>query len=168
MRGDRSSTIGRPWPSGYTVTRTPTLADSPGRSRAGCGMAATRHVWIVAVTLVVSGGVLVAIGRKQGSGTLERNWLAGIRTRQTMRSDAAWHAAHTATACLTIGIGVVLLVAGAAIVVLRPANDATIATIVLGSVGVTLALAVTAGVQGHRIARQVNEGAAEDHNHDDK
>lgn len=127
----------------------------------------TADIWIVVVTLLISGAVLVAIGRKQGSGTLERNWLAGIRTRETMRSDAAWNAAHTATARLTIGIGVVLLVAGAAILVLQPANDATIATIVLGSVGVTLALAVTAGVQGHRSARRVNEGAADDHHHDD-
>lgn len=124
-------------------------------------------IWISALILLVSGAVLVAIGRKQSSGTLERNWLAGVRTRETMRSDAAWHAAHTATARLIIGAGIVPIVAGAAILVLRPTDDATIATTVLGSLGVTLALAVTAGVQGHRIARRVNDSDANDHTHDD-
>ena len=124
-------------------------------------------IWISALILLVSGAVLVAIGRKQNSGTLERNWLAGVRTRETMRSDAAWHAAHTATARLIIGAGIVPIVAGAAILVLRPTDDATIATTVLGSLGVTLALAVTAGVQGHRIARHINDSDADDHTHDD-
>jgi multisubunit Na+/H+ antiporter MnhG subunit len=147
----------------FAVEDRDTAKSVPGEVRSTVNV----DVWISALILLVSGAVLVAIGRKQSSGTLERNWLTGVRTRETTRSDAAWEAAHAATARLIIGAGIVPIVAGAGMLVLRPNDDSTIATIVLGALGVTLALAVTAGVQGHRIARQVNEGVAEDRNHDD-
>lgn len=117
----------------------------------------TADIWIVVVLLLASGAVLVAIGRKQGSGTLDRNWLVGIRTSETMRSDAAWHAAHGETAGITVAAGVVPLVAGAATLVLRPADDATVAAIALVSVGAMLVLALIGAYRGHRIARDVNE-----------
>ncbi len=115
-------------------------------------------IWILTVTLSVAGVVLFEVGRRQAAGTLRRNWVAGLRTHETMRSDAAWHAAHDATARHVKAAGVVLLCTAVAVLVVRPSDDATLAVIVLGGAAATLALVVAAGVRGHRIAARVNRG----------
>jgi uncharacterized membrane protein len=120
-------------------------------------------IWMLGLTLVVAGGALVVIGRKQQAGTLRRNWLVGLRTAQTMRSDAAWDAAHRATAGLVAAAGVVQLIAGGAVLVLRPTDDGAFAAIVLGGAAATLGLVLTAGVRGDRIASRVDDDTLEDH-----
>lgn len=40
-------------------------------------------VWVLALTLLVAGVVLIVVGRKQKAGTLPRNWIAGLRTWET-------------------------------------------------------------------------------------
>jgi hypothetical protein len=126
------------------------------------------EIWILGVSLFVAGVVLVALGRRQRDGTLQRNWLAGLRTSETMRSDAAWDAAHGATAGLISGAGVVQLAGGVAVVVLRPTDDPTLAALVLGSITITLGLVLAAGFRGHRIAKRVNHGEVGDHTDDDR
>lgn len=64
-------------------------------------------IWILGLTLLAGGVVLIVIGRKQRDGTLRRNWFAGLRTWETMRSDRVWDAAHAATAGLVTAAGVV-------------------------------------------------------------
>jgi hypothetical protein len=81
----------------------------------------------------VAGSALVVVGRKQQVGTLRRNWLVGLRTSETMRSDAAWYAAHSATGGLVMASGVVQVIAGAMVLILQPQGEGTIAAIVLGS-----------------------------------
>lgn len=128
-------------------------------------MADEAGIWVLALAMLSAGVVLLAVGRKQKAGTLKRNWLAGLRTWETLRSDAAWNAAHEATAGLVSAAGVVQILVGAAVLVLQPVDDGTIAVIVLGGAAVTLGLVLTAGVRGHRIAARVNErgpGAASD------
>jgi hypothetical protein len=120
-------------------------------------------IWILGLSLLTAGIVLVAIGRKQRAGTLRRNWVAGLRTWETMRSDEAWLAAHRATAGPVTAAGIVQLVAAAAILLLRPADDGTLLAIVLGGAGVTLGLVLAAGVHGHRIATRINQGIGGDH-----
>jgi hypothetical protein len=120
-------------------------------------------IWMLGLTLVVAGGALVVIGRKQQAGTLRRNWLVGLRTAETMRSDAAWDAAHRATAGLVAAAGVVQLIAGGAVLVLRPTDDGASAAIVLGGAAATLGLVLTAGVRGDRIASRVHDDTLEDH-----
>ena len=119
-------------------------------------------IWILGLVLLVAGVVIVVVGRKQRAGTLPRNWFAGLRTGETMRSDAAWYAAHTATAGLVTGAGIVQVIAGAAVLVLQPSGEGTIAAIVLGGAAATLGLVPTAGVRGHRTAARVNQGGLED------
>ena len=46
--------------------------------------------------LVAAGWLLMRVARKAAEGTLRRNHLAGIRTRVTLSSDAAWQTAHLA------------------------------------------------------------------------
>jgi len=119
-------------------------------------------IWVLGLTLLGAGAVLVVVGGKQRSGTLRHNWLVGIRTWETMRSDAAWYAAHGVTAGLVTLAGVVLAVAGTAVLVLQPTDEGTIAVIVLGGAAVTLGLVLTAGVRGHRVATRVNQDGGED------
>lgn len=114
-------------------------------------------VWVLALTLLVAGVALIVVGRMQKAGTLRRNWIAGLRTWETMRNDDAWHAAHTATAGMVAGAGVVQVIAGAALVVLQPPDDVMLA-IVLGGAALTLALVLAAGVRGHRLAARINRG----------
>ena len=115
-------------------------------------------IWIVGLVLLLAGVVLLVVGRKQRAGTLRRNRLVGLRTPQTLRSDTAWCAAHEATAGLVAAAGVVQILAGAALLVLRPTGDGAIAAIVLGTAAVTVGLVLTAGIRGDRIAAAVKEG----------
>lgn len=115
-------------------------------------------LWLLVVTLAGAGVILIVIGRKQASETLRRNWIAGLRTSETMQSDEAWFAAHTATAGFVTAAGVVQL-AGAIglLLLLRPDEDAGAAFVLIPAT-VTLVLVVVAGVRGHRIAERVNRG----------
>lgn len=117
---------------------------------------------VLGTVLLVAGCALAVVGRKQKAGALRRNWFAGLRTWETMESDAAWHAAHRATAGLVTTAGAALTTAGIVLLVLQPAQEATVAAIVLGGTGATLGLVLAAGVRGHRIAKQVNRDHAED------
>lgn len=80
-------------------------------------------------------------------GTLSRNRLVGIRTRATMRSDAAWSSAHRG-ASRTIWIGFALSALVAAITLV---TDGTAATICGAIVAVLfLTTCVVALLQAHR------------------
>lgn len=59
---------------------------------------------VVFPLLLLFAAVLVELAAR---GRLRRNWIAGIRTRATMRSDATWVAGHQAAA-RTVWIGFVL------------------------------------------------------------
>lgn len=113
---------------------------------------------IVGLVLLLAGVALLVVGRKQRAGTLRRNRLVGLRTPRTLRSDAAWYAAHEETAALVAAAGVVQVLAGTAMLVLRPTGDGAIAAIVLGGAAVTVGLVLTAGIRGDRIAAAVTEG----------
>jgi hypothetical protein len=114
-------------------------------------------LWMLAGTLLAAGVVLIGLGRRQRAGTLRRNWIAGLRTSETMRSDEAWHAAHAATAGLVTAAGAIQLAAGVALVLIRP-GDSISSALTLSAAGLTLALVVGAGVRGHRIAARINAG----------
>ncbi|MFO7776987.1 MAG: SdpI family protein [Nitriliruptoraceae bacterium] len=80
-------------------------------------------IWIVGLVLLLAGVALLVVGRKQRAGTLRRSRLVGLRTPQTLRSDTAWYAAHEATAGLVAAAGVVQILAGTAMLALRPTAD---------------------------------------------
>lgn len=46
--------------------------------------------------LVAAGLLLRGAARRAAAGTLKRNLIAGIKTRATLSSDAAWQVAHIA------------------------------------------------------------------------
>lgn len=92
-------------------------------------------VALLAPAMMIAGLALMRIGRRATQGTLGRNAIAGIRTRATMRSDAAWEAGHRAGGGLMIPAGALFVVAGLALLT-RPSN----------SVGTTITMGVTVGV----------------------
>ncbi|MGO9962950.1 MAG: SdpI family protein [Acidimicrobiales bacterium] len=81
-----------------------------------CGVARASK----AISLGLSGGIVIVLGRMAATGRLPRNIFAGIRLPSTMRSDEAWDAGHEAAAsAMTIaGCGPVL--AAVVLAVFRP------------------------------------------------
>lgn len=118
---------------------------------------------LLAAVLVVAGATLLVVARKQAAGTLRRNQLVGLRTGQTLRSDAAWYEAHRRTAGLITAAGSVLVLSGLALLVLQPAGDGALAAIVLGSGGLTLLLVVIAGIRADGIAAEVHTSGSGPH-----
>ncbi|MGO1496697.1 SdpI family protein [Agrococcus casei] len=70
-----------------------------------------------AVLLLIASFVVLWVGRLGSQGALKRNRLVGIRTRQTLASDAAWAAGHRAGARKT-AVGAVGSIVGSSVAVL--------------------------------------------------
>ena len=83
---------------------------------------------------------------------LPRNGLVGMRTRATMASDAAWNAAHRASAWSIALTGVVLLVGGVWLLLARRSPDAT-RNVLLGITLAVLVIVVVGGVQANQVAK---------------
>ena len=92
------------WVSGLT-----SQDDGPGEAgdQELCGLTRVSK----AISLGLSGGIVVVLGRMAATGRLPRNICAGIRLPSTLRSDEAWDAGHEAAAsAMTIaGCGPVLV-----------------------------------------------------------
>lgn len=85
---------------------------------------------------------------------LKRNGSVGMRTKATMASDAAWYAAHRASAWSIAVAGLIFLAVGIWLLVTRP-DDAGARTAVLGSAIAVLVVIVIGGVQADRVAKGV-------------
>lgn len=119
------------------------------------------------LAIVIAGaGVLVReVAVRTADGRWGRNSVAGIRTKATQSSDAAWLAAHEAGERTSRLGGVVAIVAGLSALMLGPAlavgggspEHYFVAAMTIIGVGVALmALLVVAGaVSGHRAAALV-------------
>lgn len=81
---------------------------------------------VISGIVFMLGGILVtAVNEAAASGRLGVNSVAGIRTRALMMSEAAWTAGHRA-ARIPMGLaGLVMFLAGAAILTLRLDGDST-------------------------------------------
>ena len=124
-------------------------------SAIGSGLMPWSAIAVLTPTLVAAGLLLMWIGRKASTGTLQRNWVAGIRTTTTLASDEAWMAAHVAGGPAMTWAGVASVLAGLALLV-RP-SDAVGLVIVLAGTGVMLALVVVSAVKGQRAARAIGD-----------
>ncbi|RLP75354.1 SdpI family protein [Mycetocola tolaasinivorans] len=67
---------------------------------------------LTGLPLTLAGVLVIWMGRRGARGTLKRNPYMGVRTAATMRSDAAWIAAHRAVATPTVIGGAGILAAG--------------------------------------------------------
>ena len=98
---------------------------------------------LVGALLLVTGAAVSGVSRRAADGRLRRNAVAGIRTRATMRSDAAWRAGHLAARGSSDASGAVFAVSGVAALLLRTAPLWTGAVLV-GVVVATVLLLVAA------------------------
>lgn len=107
------------------------------------------------VLFLVVGLATVAVAVMAANGSLPRNRIVGMRTRATLASDAAWQAAHRASAWSLAAAGVISVALGLYLLVARPSRS-TEAAVALAASGALLVLVVIGGVQAHRVARRTN------------
>lgn len=109
-------------------------------------------------SLLLLGGLFMAIARMGAAGTLRRNGLVGVRTTATMQSDAAWYAAHKAIAP-TLRACAWAQFAGAAVVLALGLAAQTTLTIPTGLAFLilpTLAMVVAAMTRGTSAANDAH------------
>jgi uncharacterized membrane protein len=108
-------------------------------------------VLIVPAVIVMLAGLLVVwLARQSWQERLTRNWIAGVRTPSTMRSDEAFRIANKTAAPLT-GAGGVILFAGGLATALVPKSAAGIP--LFGGTVIFLALAIAGAIKGIRACR---------------
>jgi uncharacterized membrane protein len=103
-----------------------------------------------AIVLVLAGLVVVWLAIRSWQGRLSRNYVAGVRTPSTMRSDEAFRIANKVAAPFSLVGGLLFVVTGvvAAIVPVRAATAVLSAGVVIACV-----VLVVGGVMGVRAAR---------------
>lgn len=113
---------------------------------------------ILAALLVIAGLVLLAVAVLGARGRLRRNRWIGVRTAETLASDAAFALANRVAAAPVGAAGAVALVGG---VVLLTGPIGAVAVVVLAvSVVGTLVLGAFGGMAGQRAAAAVVEAPA--------
>jgi uncharacterized membrane protein len=107
-------------------------------------------VIVTGIVLILAGLVIVWLAIRSWQGRLTRNYVAGVRTPATMRSDETFRVANKTAAPFSLVGGLLLAVTGVTTAVL-PVRDATAVTLT----GVVLAgvVLVVGGVKGVRAAR---------------
>lgn len=120
---------------------------------------------VVGIILVAAGVLVAAIADRTADGRLGPNRWAGIRTRATQSSTAAWLAAHTAAHRHTVLGARLMAIAGVAPVAIGVAvagGDPERAIAWWGSsclaiITVSVALVLVASLNGHRAAANLTD-----------
>jgi len=108
-------------------------------------------VLIVPAVIVMLAGLLVVwVAVRSWQERLPRNWIAGVRTPSTMRSDEAFRIANKTAAPLA-GAGGAVLIAGGLATALVPKSAAGIP--LLGGTVLFLVLIVVGAIKGVRACR---------------
>lgn len=126
-------------------------------------MSAAEYLPLV-FSLLLLGGLFMAIARMGAAGTLSRNGLVGIRTAATMQSDAAWYAAHRAIAPV-LRICAWAQIVGAAVVLilgLMAHNSAVIPVGLAFLILPTIAMMVAAMTRGTSAANDAHRAWEQD------
>lgn len=120
---------------------------------------------IVAAIVLMLGGILVAaVSEAAASGRLGVNPVAGIRTPALMMSEEAWTAGHRA-ARIPVGLaGLVMFLAGAALLALRP-DEETAGPLVLAAAAVAVVLVFVGAAVAAPAANRALQLADEDEQH---
>jgi uncharacterized membrane protein len=99
------------------------------------------------------GLLVVWLAIRSWQGRLTRNYVAGIRTPATMRSDEAFRTANKVAAPFSLVGGVVIAVVGVLQLIVPVRADVAV---VLPGVLVAAAVMVVGGIKGVRAARAIN------------
>jgi uncharacterized membrane protein len=103
-----------------------------------------------AIIIVLAGLLVVWIAIRSRQGRLSRNYIAGIRTPSTMRSDEAFRIANKTAAPFSLAAGLLFIVSGAVTAVV-PHHTASV--VLPAGVVIAAIVAVVGGVKGVRAAR---------------
>lgn len=93
-------------------------------------------MWLLTVTLGLSGAVVFVIGSLGVQGRLPRNRWAGIRSRWAMASDRSWKVAHEAAGRMLMLSGFVVVALAVALPVVGEDSPGGIEGIALAGCGV--------------------------------
>ncbi len=103
-----------------------------------------------AIAIMLAGLLIIWLAIRSWQGRLTRNYVAGVRTPSTMRSDEAFRIANKAAAPFSLVGGLLFVVTGvvSAVVPLHTAS-----TVLLTGVVIAAVVLVVGGVRGVRAAR---------------
>jgi hypothetical protein len=107
---------------------------------------------IPAIAEVLAGLVVIWLAIRMRQGRVARGSALGVRTRSTMRSDAAFEVANKAAAPVTAAGGAILAVGGVLAAVMP---SRLLGVFVFGAVGVFLVFCLLGAVAGVRASRSV-------------
>jgi len=115
---------------------------------------------IASLALVIAGMAIYRIGVRGENGDLPRQRTMGLRTKATLSSDEAWHAAQQAGADLVKAAGAISFIGGLVSVPLYN-REAVAAAVVLGTAVLMLIVTIKAGMRGQAAARAVVDASQE-------
>jgi uncharacterized membrane protein len=102
------------------------------------------------IVIVLAGLLIVWLAIRSWQGRLARNYVAGVRTRSTMRSDEAFRIANKAAAPFSLVGGLLFVVTGV-VTAIVPVHTATV--VLLTGVVVAAVVIVVGSVMGVRASR---------------
>lgn len=105
---------------------------------------------VPAVILIVVGLVLIVLAVASWQGRLPRNFVAGVRTPTTMRSDQAFKVANKVAAPLTAAGGAVLVLGGVLAALLGQSSAAHVLLICALACAVLCCLGAVKGIRATR------------------
>ena len=106
-----------------------------------------------AVMVLAAGGAgLLAVALLAARGRLRRNMLVGLRTRATLRDEAAWQAAHRKIGPSLAAAGLVWIGSAAALAAVRP-EAAAARSAFAAALGLLLTWLLLAAWRGQRAAK---------------
>lgn len=101
------------------------------------------------------GVLLLASAWAQRTDRIPRNGVIGMRTSATMASDAAWYAAHRASAW-AVGVAGVIALGVAGVLILGNFETARQRQIVAVGTFLVLGVVVAGGIHAHVVARRIH------------
>ena len=113
-------------------------------------------IWIPGVAMIVGGLVFIAVGVPLVLGRIGRNRIYGYRSPRTLRDDRIWYPVNAMSGLWLIWGGLLSLVIGVLLVLLRDREEA--AQLVLGLGVPALLICIGVGVyRGWKLARLIDE-----------
>ena len=116
---------------------------------------------ITGIILIVTGLVMIGLGRPLVAGKVGRNSLYGYRIAATLRDDRVWYPVNALSGIWLIWAGLLALAIGCLLLIFRSNDDAAELVLVLGVPSLILCLIV--GVyRGWKLATAIDRELSED------
>jgi uncharacterized membrane protein len=113
-------------------------------------------IWIPGVAMILGGLVFIAVGVPTVLGRIGRNRIYGYRSPRTLRDDRIWYPVNAMSGLWLIWGGLLSLVIGVLLVILRNREDA--AKLVIGIGVPALLICIGVGIyRGWKLARLIDE-----------